>query len=79
MRLANGGLPHILNDDVEILLSNFKNNLIINKKNDSTMLQILKFNAKKDAYELREIEVSKKATDELNNDAEDEWDEDDFD
>lgn len=80
MRLANGGLPHILNDDVEILLSNFKNNLIISKHNESEMLQILKFNAKKDAYELREIEVSRKNTNDYEeDDGEDEWDEDDFD
>lgn len=79
MRLANGGLPHILNDDVEILLSNFKNNLIISKHNESEMLQILKFNAKKDAYELREIEVSKKNTNDYEEDVEDEWGEDDFD
>lgn len=80
MRLANGGLPHILNDDVEILLNNFKNNVIMSKENESDMLQILKYSAKKDAYELREIGVSRLNdavifTDEFD-DFEDDFDED---
>lgn len=76
MRLAYGGLPHILNDDVDILLSSFKNNIIINNNNnESDMLQILKYNAKKDAFELREIEICR-SNDKTDFDDFDDFDED---
>lgn len=82
MRLANGGLPHILNDDVEILLNNFKNNIIMHNSNESDMLQILKYSSKKDAYELREIEVTRSDdSDSFNDDFDDfdDFDDEDFD
>lgn len=58
MRLANGGLPHILSDDVEILINNFKNKLIKSNDNKNNILEILKYSPTQDAYVLRQITVN---------------------
>lgn len=57
-RIADGGLRHILHEDVEIRLQNFKNKLIsTNVFSSESLLQILKYDRKRDAYMLRKIEI----------------------
>ena len=57
-RIADGGLRHILHEDVEIRLQNFKNKLISsNNDSNESLLQILKYDRKRDAYMLRKIEI----------------------
>jgi len=58
MRLANGGLPYILNEDVEILINNFKNKLIKLNSSKDNILEILKYSPVQDAYVLRQITVN---------------------
>ncbi|MFJ7921556.1 hypothetical protein ACIQ6U_17560 [Lysinibacillus fusiformis] len=65
MRLANGGLPHILSDDVEILINNFKNKLIRSNDNKDNILEILKYNQTQDAYVLRQITVNGQGSNEV--------------
>lgn len=65
MRLANGGLPHILSDDVEILINNFKNKLIKSDNNNENILEILKYSPAQDAYVLRQITVNNRVSNEL--------------
>ena len=57
-RIADGGLRHILHEDAEIRLQNFKNKLIsTNPSSSKSLLQILKYDRKVDAYMLRKIEI----------------------
>jgi len=57
LRLANGGMFNVLKEDVEILLNNFRNQLIANKREESTILKILKFDANHGAFILKEIQI----------------------
>ncbi|MGB3261750.1 hypothetical protein, partial [Paenisporosarcina sp.] len=57
IRLANGGLFNVLKEDVEILLNNFRNQLITNKNTKSSILRILKFNGSIGAFVLKEIQI----------------------
>lgn len=65
VRLANGGLPHILSDDVEILINNFKNKLIKSDCNKENILEILKYSPAQDAYVLRQITVNNRVSNEV--------------
>lgn len=65
MRLANGGLPHILSDDVDILINNFKNKLIKSDCNKENILEILKYSPAQDAYVLRQITVNNRVSNEI--------------
>lgn len=72
MRLSNGGLPHILSEDVEILINNFKNRLIKlnNNNNTENILEILKFNPEQDAYVLQRISINNQKADNSNDELE---------
>lgn len=72
-RLAEGGLRHILHDDVEIRLQNFKNQLIAKAENTNMLrLQILKYIDDYDAYSICTIEIHSNEEND-NDDEDDEW------
>lgn len=59
-RLSNGGMFNVLKEDVEILLNNFRNQLIKSPEEQS-ILKILKFDSSKGAFVLKEIQIKNKS------------------
>ncbi|WP_100401882.1 hypothetical protein [Bacillus sp. FJAT-42315] len=74
LRLANGGMFNVLKEDVEILLNNFRNQLIANKTEESSILRILKFNSNLGAFELKEIQIQTDLGDSSPEDEEEDFD-----
>ena len=71
IRLANGGLFNVLKEDVEILLNNFRNQLITNKNSKNSILRILKFDSSIGAFVLKEIQIQETVNESEKNNEED--------